>query len=131
VDSNLTINSNVTVTGTVIVTGNLVIGNKSNVRITPSGSYPAAVAGVNVITAGSTDITFDGLVYAGQIADLKNADTLTIDNGAIVAGLKVDLKNTDNVSIAFPAAGLDPPYFSGGGGGGGAITITSWQGNTG
>jgi hypothetical protein len=120
IDGNLNVLGDFTLNGTLVVTGYLQITN--GIDITPTGDYPAIIAGTNIDLSASVSPVLNGLVYAGGDINFSSSSSCVV-NGAIVAGGDLTFSNMTNINVTFNED-LNPPDFSGEN----SVTITNWKG---
>ncbi|MFH0779397.1 MAG: hypothetical protein V1928_00890 [Parcubacteria group bacterium] len=113
VKGDATLNSNITFNGTLVATRHITLENKNSITITPTGAYPALLAGDDIHANHLSSSTINGLMFAVHDFEIEYGTNLTI-NGSLMTGHNMNAKNSSGFNITYDQdlKTTPPPYFS-------------------
>lgn len=113
VKGDATLNSNIIFNGTLVATRHITMENKSSITITPTGAYPALLAGDDIHANHLTNSTINGLMFAVHDFEIEYGTNLAI-NGSMMTGHNMKAKNNIGFNIVYDPdlKTTPPPYFS-------------------
>lgn len=98
--------------GTLIALGNIDFGNVGSASFSPSGAYPALVAGGNINANNASSASINGVAFSNGNIVINSAGSISV-YGSLIADGNVEIKNSGSVTVTYDSSLPEnpPPYF--------------------